>query len=909
MRKLLERVRDWLAAHPWVASVGLIVLIAVLLVVESCQLQTEAKGLGLTPTPGGVMGGTPSPNAPMDPRAFLPFITAGGHMSYWKLIKPEATTNLVLNPSGEGDTEFSAHGGGVTVTAVTTDAKYGRRSYRIQTTNDHDGINLTVVELANAIHYISFALRTTDTIPTNGIEVSADNAAWHQAELLMVLDADWSLYGAQIPAAQCNGSVDLYIAQDTSTGSGDFRIDAVQCEQKEYWTTYCDGEQEGCEWGLVADEGPSTRSAIGRAGGRIRDLETDYYFDVSGYIGPSLPLVGIRMESYTQHPGAVVTNVRDQASMVTLLGTVRGTDWEDIHAKKQALQAELSREAYPGDQPVRLIYTGAATVKTIKLVYEGGLEGTHRADRDPCYWERASIRFLAADPYWREQGNSAAMLETEAGVTLRTVAARVDGVWTDMGAPDNAGTYDFVYVITRGPDGYIYLGGSFENFDNIDEADNIVRYNPATQEYSALANGLNGDVYCMAWGPDGTLYVGGLFTDAGTDTDADNVAQWNGTAFSAIGGVASTPTAVTNVYSIMVERELGDIWVGGDFSDFAGKADCNFIAVFDVSGGDWGVAPPVTAEGEPSHYVRKIFQASDENIYIGGRFGSWGDANGNAIVRWDPNGPAMHSMDEGLAGAGGGGLACFDIAENYIGRIFVSGNFTQVHGVWCNGIAMWNGTVFERLGEGLSTAYGLNVIPEPTGPGVWVVGQFAYGGELAVDGIARWNGYAWGSTDIEFLGAMIVYDLLITAVDPVLSNNYDMYIAPYEDGAGTLVAGETTVTNDGTKPAYPVIYIHRSGGTYVRIQTIRNETDGRGLLLDYELDDGETLVINLSPHARTVWSDYWGPQENAMQPNCDYGSWRLVPGTNQVMTFVYDLGSAATITAWMEWKDTYGGMD
>lgn len=175
LRKLIRIVRDWFAARPWVASVVVIVLAALLLVF---QCQSEAEGLGIAPrsTPRA----TPTRSPPLDEKVFLPLVP-GGNMSYWKLIVPESTINLVLNPSGEGDTEFSAHGGGVTVTAVSTDAKYGYRSYRVQTTNDHDGINLTTVQMVNAIHYVTFALRTTDTIPTNGIEVSADNTNWHQS--------------------------------------------------------------------------------------------------------------------------------------------------------------------------------------------------------------------------------------------------------------------------------------------------------------------------------------------------------------------------------------------------------------------------------------------------------------------------------------------------------------------------------------------------------------------------------------------------------------------------------------------------------------------------------------------------------------------------------------------------------
>lgn len=52
-------------------------------------------------------------------------------------------------------------------------------------------------------------------------------------------------------------------------------------------------------------------------------------------------------------------------------------------------------------------------------------------------------------------------------------------------------------------------------------------WNPATDQWSALGTGTNGEVLALAVMPDNTLIAGGRFTACGTTTTS-RIAAWNG---------------------------------------------------------------------------------------------------------------------------------------------------------------------------------------------------------------------------------------------------------------------------------------------------------------------------------------------------------------------------------------------
>ena len=143
--------------------------------------------------------------------------------------------------------------------------------------------------------------------------------------------------------------------------------------------------------------------------------------------------------------------------------------------------------------------------------------------------------------------------------------------------------------------------------------------------------------------------------------------------------------------------------------------------------------------------------------------------------------------------------------------------------------------------------------------------------------------------------------------DPIVNGKYDVYIGFNGTGTG-YYAGLVSPDNEGSQPAYPIIYVARSGGTSATLKTLRNETTGAELLFDYDLLDGEVLTINLTPDAKSITSNYFGLRPDAILANSDFGSWSLLPGDNDVSCFV-DVSGTPSVLAYMAWRDTYKSFD
>lgn len=800
-------------------------------------------------------------------------------VSDWKVIAPTSTTNYVLNPSGEIAGNFAALAG-TTVTRDSAFQHYGLYSYRVQSNADNEGMTLTLEALTNVAHWIT--LRVRGTLPA-AWDVSLDNATYTEPTLLEAIDTEWSLYGVELPAAQANTSVMLWIRQK-GAGSGDFYVDGVQVEPTTFttWTTYCDGTQEGCEWNGTPHASSSTRSPDSRAGGIVYDLEDDYGFLISGMSGTGTAPQELFIDSYSQLPGGELNARKVGSRVITLTGVITGTDEADFYQKKQTLESLFDPEGVPedenGEQPVRLRFVGAAVHKEIKVFYETGLEANITAD-DPCAWEQVAIRFIADDPYWYEIGESAALLDTNDSATFETVAARLrsTGQWSNLGPPNPAGGYSNIQTIIE-DSVYVYLGGAYTNFDNIAAADGMVRRNKQTGVYSAMGTGLaSGTVptpSAMVLAPNGNLYVGGSnITSFGGVANTANLAMWDGAAWNSI-----TPSGSPNgaVFALALSP-TGLLYAAGSFTSINGVA-ANRVAVYD--GSTWSAL----GSGLAGSGFALAINNQTGLVYIGhadpalGYISTW---DGSSLVEIGNN-----ELDNAVRA----------LVISQSGLVYIGGQFT-------GGAAVWNGSIIQILGSGVNnTVFSLALGPD----GILLLsGAFTQAGDITLaDRIARWNGYTYSHLDIDLPGAAQAFAIYPSKyVDPVIPQKYDLYLGFNTSGTG-LYAGLETVSNGGTAPAFPKIFFNRSGGTTAIIQTLRNERTGKELLFNYSLQNGETLTIDLDSPEKSITSSTGSPAQGAVLANSALGDWSLSTGNNDVTSFVSTSGSP-TVTAWMVWRDRY----
>ena len=844
-------------------------------------------------------------------------------MGYWKFVVPAATTNYALNPIWHLDSGYTAEAG-TTVNQVATYTKWGGYSLYIEGNADNEGVEIDLDSsgLANAAHYVTMAVQITSL--TSDWDWSLDDVDYKTPTEIMALDGDWSLYGTSFTAGQSNGSTTLHIHQD-GAGAMEVHIDGVQVEQGTTWTTLCYGGAEGCEWNGPAHASTSTRSAQSRAGGYLYDFEDDYNFHIVDWQGWGVPPHTLDLASYETLPGGTLNGVKVNANLLTLTGYFAGSSLANLHSLRQALVEELAHDRYPetdnGWQPIRIWYTGAAVVKEAKCFYDSGLEGSGMVGRG--FTETMPVRFLMADPFWYEIGDSSDYLDSNNSDVLRYLAQRskATGTWNPLGLSNNPTANGTIYAVLVASDGSVYFGGDFDGLDNNSPAgsDYIVRYDPETEDFNLLvgASDVNNDVRCIAEGPDGTIYLGGDFTAVNGVASADYIVSYDPSAdtWSSLGDPDSGGT-MARVWDMAFDSS-GNLYIVGQFTGVAGVANTEYIAYWD--GTNWNSAGDVNTGAAAITSIRAIAIDSQDNIYVGGDFTNLADDANADYWGWLENGGSWAAVDDIALNALVNGLTFNENDE-----LFVSGSFTNADSVSdADYIFKWTGTAVEALGSP-PNATGWRTSITPDGQ-VWFSGAFTtIGGISVVDRVAIWNGSSWIPPDLNLSGTPAVYTIDFGPADPVVPSSYDVYLG-FDTTGTSYYSGITTVTYDGTTTQYPIITFNRSGGTSARIVSVRNWTTGQDLYLDYDLLDGETLIIDCRPEYKQVSSSFakkgmgfggspstlYIPgrlRPDAILPNSDFGTFRLQPGDNRISAFV-DIAGAPTILMFMLWRDAYRGMD
>lgn len=810
------------------------------------------------------------------------------------LIFPREATNLVLNPSGEIEGNYTDVG---TATASITaiNQKYGVKSYHVLTPAPGDGLQVTISAAGAEPHYFTALVKRSGDIDFSFRLGSTTK----RAQLLEVIDSSWSLYGVSFTAAESSAATTAQILRYGTAGGTvtlGFWADGLQVEPIALdgkYTTYIDGSQPGCKWLGVPNASVSSRSGDSKAGGVVQDFFKEYGFFLKQVLGAGVVTPEQSIDSYAILPGGELNSEKIPPRTFTLVGDFYGNSEEDLHAKQQALESALDSATYL-DNLTRFRFYKTAVQKEISAYYSGGLEGDlpiYYNDLEPgdAQWTKiytfkmkASIQLTATDPFFYEVGESAVELDTLDSATFRLIAARLpdSGGWSPLGPPDVAGTYTSIYAMAE-DDTYLYIGGDFLNFGGIAAADYIVCYNKLTGVYSAMA-ALNGIVTAIAIAPNGDVYVGGEFTNASGVAAADYLAVWvvGASAFTAVGTPSSGATII-DVFALFFDP-YGFLWIGGDFLNWAGIANADYIVYWD---GSAYVAPAVGTDGP----IRAFAQYGTK-LYIGGAIGTIGGVSVNLIASWD--GSTYADEGSGLVGGRVNAIAFLN-GQLVVGTQSGAYASIRVGTVWIalGGIGM-NGTV-QSLAVG------------PDGK-LYLGGTFTQAGDLELaDRVAIFNGYSFGYLDIDLPGTPSVYSILISkiGVDPVNPRNYSVYIGFDTTGTGTF-AGIADTSNDGTYPAFPKIIYSRSGGDGATIQSLKNERTGRQILFDYDLLDGETLTIDLTPKNRKIISSFFVERLDAYLPASDFSIWQLLPGIQEVSTFVSESGSP-TVTGYLLWRDTY----
>ncbi len=347
----------------------------------------------------------------------------------------------------------------------------------------------------------------------------------------------------------------------------------------------------------------------------------------------------------------------------------------------------------------------------------------------------------------------------------------------------------------------VYAGGSFDSVDSVPDTNYVAMWDGAV--WHSLDNGLDGTVNAMMF-KDGELYVRGAFQDAiakysdgkwkkfvslspsqsvntfafddnnrillGVNTALtdgpvnylrifNNKHVWND-----VGGLTLT-SANNNASSITIDSVLldgADVYIGGNFINAGGNANCDRICKWD--GNRW----TSLAAGIPNGYI-KAMVVKGKYLYVGGNFTSVGNWPASYIARWD--GASWEAVVDSDSGTIINNTMFTLAADDSMGPyIYAGGNFNPVRGTGGMAyIARFNTrtSTWSRIGAGRnSSVYSLSKI-----------GQTLYAGGGFADKVASWNGSTW------------------TALSTGLPVGTVQSLAA--DNSGNLYAGGSFFSNDG----------------------------------------------------------------------------------------------------------------
>lgn len=805
----------------------------------------------------------------------------------WKIVKPETSKvrNQVKNPSLEASANnWTASGG--TLTRSSEQSYQGAYSGKFvagasSVNVKSNGVNVTVGQsIAGALQ----TYRATGT-PAGTVTLYDATNATARATSTISASGAWELHELTWTNNTAGTvSIELRLNNTTADSASIIYFDAAILTYTAYNILYFDGDTPGCRWIGTPHESVSDMPAFNVYGGRLRDFEDDYYFKVTNAPGAGNAPVITNYLPYAIAPGGSYQNtavgVRDWA-LTGLLSRDSRANWNT--ARKTLLQ-ELSANRYgDGGSPVLVRYTGGGQTRQIWAYYNGGLENEDpRGDRK----EFIAPRFVSTKPFFQSPNFKATVLNTETSATMQLVFARIDGLWDVLGPPNAAGTYTQINAIAVAPDGKVYIGGNFLNFDNQANGDYIAYYDKVTETWGVVS-ALNGNVNTIVVSSSGVVYFGGEFTNAGGVAAADYLAKWDGSSVTAVGTPVAGTASITSVNALVFDGQ-GRLWVGGNFQNFANVGSADYLTYWD------GTSYYAASTGLNNSCLALAYDAVGDRIYLGGDFTDAGSvSNTTRVCYW--------TFDDGYVAMGTGvNSQVTAIAIDATGGAYVGGAFTTANSVTVNGIAYWNGVTFEALGTGVGTLTQVLAIAINEAGEVWLGGAFTEAnGQTLIDRLAVWSGGVFYSPPIDLPGSA---DILSIVFD-----GDDIYIGSAANGT-VKYTQQTTVTNNGTEPSNPVFKFKRTGGTIAKLAWIENQTTRKKFVANYTMLNGEEIVIDLRPGQKRFTSNIKNRGGSTINVASDTSDFYLIPGEN-ILTCYFSTTGSPTIAGQVSFDELFSSFD
>lgn len=792
-----------------------------------------------------------------------------------RILVPEATTNFVTNPSMRYDTTgYTAVGS--SLSRSLDYARFNIASLKVVTNGSvlGEGFYYRLNSLAGISDTFtaSIYLRGSGIVRLRLIDNPIGKQWFSQS---IFLDDAWTRVDV---SGYSDGSNDLriYVETDVRSQAITFYVDGVQLEQKPYSTSFCDGDQGGCNWNGLFHSSSSSRSAYTRAGGKwvplagpCRDNDNIYVTMTSGL---GAPPISNQFQSLALEAGSIFQDTKMNSRQMVFTFFVKNIklfkpsipDLAPIHALRQQLIDIFKPDVTEDGESFLLEYKVGNRPLYIRARYKSGLEG--QWDIRNQWVNTFNVVLWADDPLFTEDNQNVQQMQisktfSKPATSYSNLYRRINGEWFPISI-DGTGyfaTDQVFWAMALGTKGEVYVCGNI-----------VAKYDGTT--LTNISDPSVGSSNPRFWGcavdTNGDLYVVGQFTQIG-GVAANNIAKWNGTAWSALGaGLSAQGTSICIA-------DNGQIYVVGNFLT-AGGISSPLCARWDrfqwrSVGTPPGLPSDITAgvgitkgidgktiyvSGQPPVTTHVYSLNTDTNLFT-----ALGD-----IFNWTPN----------------------VLITDKDGTLYAGGFFYQygTSPIYLRKLAFWNGETWTQIGDGLSqlndTTEAVFALAFDLNGDLLIGGRFTNAGLVNNNNLVKWSGDRrasgkWNGPDFSCkpFGAPDSTDIEDILVHP----NGDIYLcgrALTHNFAASYASAINTVTNTGSAEVHPYLYL-KGPGTF---KFLRNWTTGKELIFSVVLLNNEEIIIDFG--VGRIISTIRGDMSYAIVPVTKIREFTLVPGDNRI---------------------------
>lgn len=306
------------------------------------------------------------------------------------------------------------------------------------------------------------------------------------------------------------------------------------------------------------------------------------------------------------------------------------------------------------------------------------------------------------------------------------------------------------------------------------------------------------------------IFAVGPFEKIG-GTTARGIAQWDGERWSRVG---SGPGPQRDNFDDPVQGEVraaaiyqGDLIIAGTFDTVDGVPARN-IARWD--GAAWHALDEGMQVESSFDYEQGVYALAVDGdlLYAGGQFIAAGTVDAAHVAVW--NGTAWDNLGSGIDADGQYGQRRITTLAAGNGRLYAGGIFSGAGGQDASNIALWNGTAWRALGDGLASNLNVEVRTllylDNT---LYAGGRFTYAGGEQIYNLARYRDNAWSPVpqtalnEFDGVNALVAHPQggfmmagSFTRISDVLVHN----VAHYHNGAWFALGYGLTSTDTGTQP-------------------------------------------------------------------------------------------------------------